>query len=189
MAVSYAEKGAYFTGFSLPDRDIYYDSITGRWHERATFDDGQLTGWRVGFMAAAYGRIIVGDSIDGRIGELDTNLYTEYGNTIFRRIRTQPLHNLGNAIFVVALELTMESGSGDLVTVDPQIRFRWSDDARTYSNQLSRSFGKLGEYFKRSIWRRLGRSPRFRVFEFTLTDPVNPTVIKLEAQLKGSSRG
>ena len=189
VAVSYAEKGAYFTGFSLPDRDIYYDSITGRWHERATFDDGQLTGWRVGFMAAAYGRIIVGDSIDGRIGELDTNLYTEYGNTIFRRIRTQPLHNLGNAISVVSLELTMESGSGDLVTVDPQIRFRWSDDARTYSNQLSRSFGKLGEYFKRSIWRRLGRSPRFRVFEFTLTDPVNPTVIKLEAQLKGSSRG
>ncbi|GAG16834.1 unnamed protein product, partial [marine sediment metagenome] len=31
VAVSYAEKGAYFTGFSLPDRDLYYDSISGRW--------------------------------------------------------------------------------------------------------------------------------------------------------------
>lgn len=189
IAVSYADKGAYFTGFSLPDRDIYYDSISGRWHERLSFEDGQLSAWRVGFMATAYGRVIVGDSIDGRIGELDAQLRTEYGNTIYRQLNIQPLSNLGNAIFVSALELTMESGSGDLVTIDPQVRMSYSDDAKTYGSELSRSFGKMGEYFKRVFWRRLGRIPRFRVFQFVMTDPVNPTIIKLEADLKGSTRG
>jgi hypothetical protein len=189
VAVNYAEKGAYFTGFSLPDRDIYYDSISGKWHERISFDNGQFTPWRVGFMATAYGRVIVGDSIDGRIGELDSDLYTEYGDTIFRVIIIQPLANLGNAIFVNALELTMQSGSGDLSIVDPMIRMSYSDDAYTYSSELSRSFGKIGEYFKRVIWRRLGRIPRFRVFRFVMTDAVNPTIIKLEADLRGSSRG
>ena len=140
-------------------------------------------------MATAYGRVIVGDSIDGRIGELDSDLYTEYGLSIFRAIIIQPLTNQGNAIFVSELELTMESGSGDLTTTEPQIRLAWSDDAKTYSSELSRSFGRMGEYFKRVIWRRLGRIPRLRVFRFVMTDPVNPTVIKLEAKLRGSSRG
>ena len=189
VGVSYAKRGAYFTGFSLPDRDIYYDSISGRWAERVTLDNGQLTAWRVGFMATAYGRVIVGDSIDGRIGELDNDLYTEYGNTIYREITTQPLANLGNAIFVVSLEITMESGAGDLVVIDPVVRHSWSDNAKTYSSELSRKMGKLGEYTKRIIWRRMGRIPRFRVFRFIMTDAVNPTVIKLEADLKGSSRG
>ena len=189
IGVSYAEAGAYFSGFSLPDTDLYYDSISGRWHERKTFDEGQLTGWRVGFLGQAYGRTVVGDSIDGRIGELDRDLYTEYDNTILRRIRTQPFANLGNAIFVPSLELTMESGVGDLVTEDPLVRMRTSDDARTYSSELSRKIGKMGEYFKRCIWRRLGRIPRFRIFEFTVTDPVKPVVIKLEANLKGSVNG
>lgn len=189
IGVSYAEKGAYFAGFSLPDRDIYYDTISGRWHERNTFVDGQLTGWRVGFMATAYGRVIVGDSIDGRIGELDSTLYTEYGDTIFRRIRIQPLTNMGNNIFVKAMELTMESGVGDFVTRDPQIRRRISDNAKTYGNETTRDIGRQGEFEKRAVWRREGRVPNFRVYEFTMTDPVNPTVIKLVADLAGSSRG
>jgi len=189
LAVSYAEKGAYFTGFSLPDRDIYYDSISGRWHERTSFAESQFTAWRVGFMATAYGRVIVGDAIDGRIGELDSDLYTEYGDTILRAIIIQPLMNMGNSIFVNSIELTMEAGVGDLTTVDPLIRMAWSDDAKTYSSELTRKIGKMGEYFKRTIWRRLGRIPRFRVFRFVMSDPVNPTIIKLEADLKGSSRG
>lgn len=189
IGVSYAEKGAYFTGFSLPDRDIYYDSISGRWHERNTFITGQLTGWRVGFMASAYGRIIVGDSIDGRIGELDSTLYTEYGDTIFRRFTIQPLTNQGNSIFVKAMELTMEAGAGDFVTRDPQIRRRYSNDAKKYGNETTRAIGRQGETNKRAIWRREGRIPNYRVFEYTMTDPVNPTVIKLTADLGGSTNG
>jgi hypothetical protein len=189
VAVSYAEKGAYFSGFSLLDTDIYYDSITGRWHERKTFDEGQLSGWRVGFIAKAYGRVIVGDSIDGRIGELDSNLYTEYSQTIFRRVTIQPLTNLGNAIFIPSLELTMESGTGDVETLEPLIRMRWSNDAKTYKSETARKIGRMGEFMKRQIWRRLGRIPRFRIFEFTMTDPVKPVIIKLEAKLKGSANG
>jgi len=187
IGVSYAEKGAYFTGFSLSDTDIYYDSITNRWHERSTIIDGQLSGWRVGFMATAYGRVIVGDSIDGRIGELDSGLYTEYGDTIFRRFRVQPFSNQGDTIFVPEIELRVESGVGDLTTEEPLMRMRFSDDAKTYSSETTRKMGKIGEYFKRCIWRRQGRIPWFRVYEFTMTDPVKPDVIGLYLRPKGSS--
>jgi hypothetical protein len=186
-SVSYADSGAYFSAFALPDTDFYYDSISSRWHERRSFNSGLTTGSRVAFMAQAYGRVVVGDVIDGRIGELDLDLYTEYGNTIFRRITGQPFSNQSNSFSIPSLELTMEAGVGDATTVNPEVRMRYSDDGRTYSNELSRKIGKIGEYFKRTIWRRLGRVPRFRTFEFTVTDPVKATVIKLEAGLKGST--
>jgi hypothetical protein len=188
-AVSYADSGAYFSGFALPNTNFFYDSISGRWHERRSFSGGQTQRWRGGFMAQAYGRVIVGDILDGRIGELDMSVYSEYGNTIFRRIRLQPLFNLGNAIFASSMELTMESGVGDLEVIEPKIRMRHSDDAKKWSNELKRNIGRMGEYAKRAIWRRLGRIPRFRIFEFTMTDPVKPVIIKLELKLKGSSNG
>ena len=83
----------------------------------------------------------------------------------------------------------MEAGVGDLTTKDPQIRRRYSDDAKTYGNETTRSIGKIGESEKRAVWRREGRIPNYRVFEYTMTDPVNPTVIKLTADLGGSTSG
>jgi hypothetical protein len=45
--------------------------------------------------------------------------------------------------------------------------------------------GKKGEYQRRAIWRRLGRSERFDVYRFTLDEPVKPVVIQLTADIRG----
>lgn len=59
---------------------------------------------------------------------------------------------------------------------DPQLMLRWSDDnGETWSNQLSASMGKVGEYRKRVIFRRLGQA-RERIFEISISDPVKRVI-------------
>ena len=194
FAYTYAQNGAFFVGFSVGDRTFEFNTITSLWNERSSQVLNELgqtitTRWRANSVITAYSRVIVGDSQDGRLGVLNPDVYTEYDNEIIRTFTTQPFADQGNVLTVSQLELTVESGVGDLTTTDPVIRMSYSDDARKFNNELPRFMGKIGEFNKRCIWRRLGRVPRYRVFKFVMSDPVKPVVIKLEAQARGYAIG
>lgn len=194
FAYSYAQNGAYFVGFSLPTRTFEYNTITGKWNERKSqiINSKGLTEtirWRVNSIVTAYNRVLCGDSQDGRIGSVEVDTYTEYSDEIIRTVALQPLSDLGNAISVSSLEATFESGVGDLTVLNPQIRLTTSKDGRSFNDELSRSLGGIGEYNKRQIWYRLGRFPRMTVFKLTMSDPVKPVFIKLEASIRTSNRG
>lgn len=188
FSYSYAQDGAYFVGFSFPTRTFEYNTITGLWNERKSqiVNSKGLTEvirWRVNSIITAYNRVLCGDSQDGRIGSIDIDIYTEYNEEVIRVISTQPFSDLGNAISVTRLEATFESGVGDLVTIDPQIRMSTSPDGKSFNDEQLRSIGKIGEYERRAIWRKLGRFPRFTVMRFIMSDPVKPVFIKLEAKI------
>jgi hypothetical protein len=136
----------------------------------------------------AYNKILCGDIIDGRIGELDPDVYTEYGNPIIRRVATQPFQNNMQSVFFPSLELTVESGVGNDAVADPQIVLERSKDGKTWSGPIARSIGKIGEYNRRAIWRRNGRAARFEIFRFTLTDAVKPVIIQLTANIIGGDK-
>ena len=194
FAYSYAQNGAYFVGFSLPTATFEYNTVTGLWNERKSqiINSKGLTEtirWRVNSIVTAYNRVLCGDSIDGRLGSVEVDTYSEYGGEIIRVVSVQPLSDLGNAITVSEIEATMESGVGDLYVENPQIRLSTSDDGRVFGNELNRSIGAVGEYFKRAIWYKLGRFPRFAVFKFVMSDKVKPVFIKLEANVRGGHRG
>lgn len=194
FAYSYAQDGAYFVGFSLPTRTFEYNVITGKWNERKSqiVNSKGVTEnirWRVNSIATAYNKVLCGDSQDGRIGNINIDIYSEYDNEIIRSFATQPLSNLGNSVAVSSLEITMESGVGDLYVEDPKIRMSSSQDSKKFNNELSRSIGKVGEFFKRAIWYRLGRFPRWAVFRFVMSDKVKPVVIKLEANVRSLGIG
>jgi hypothetical protein len=180
---AYASKGAYFIGFALPATTLVYDTTSQRWHERKSFLEGNLGALRVSSVVKAYNNILCGDIIDGRIGQFDQSVYTEYGNTIVRRVATQPFQNNMQSVFFPSLELTVESGVGNEAVVDPQIVLERSKDGKTWSGPIARSIGKIGEYTRRAIWRRNGRAARFEVFRFTLTDAVKPVIIQLTANI------
>src|ERR1700742_3857138 len=60
---------------------------------------------------------------------------------------------------------------------EPQVNLRWSDDGgHTWSNYQARGVGFAGDYKKRVLWRRLGRS-RDRVYELSITDPISARII------------
>ena len=184
FAWSYAKKGAYFVGFSIPSTTLVFDVISGRWHERKSNVNGDTIRSRINSVTSAYGLTLVGDSQDGRIGSLDNNVYTEYDNAIIRRVASQPFQNNMQSFTVPSIELTMESGVGNKAAVNPQVIMDISSDGgKTFKDERARSIGKIGEYNKRSIWRRNGRVARFDVFRFTFSEPVKPVIIQLTADI------
>lgn len=181
FSFSYADKGAYFVGFTIDEFTIVYDIVSQRWHERKSSVNAIDVRWRVNSLVTAYGRVLVGDSQDGRIGELSSSIYTEYGDNIRRVIATQPFANMGKSVKIPMIEITVESGVGNVDRIDPEISMDVSKNGKTYDYERSRKMGKAGEYEKRAIWYRNGRFPRFAIFRFKMSDPVKPVIIKAEA--------
>jgi hypothetical protein len=84
-----------------------------------------------------------------------------------------------------SLQLDCETGVG-LSTgqgSDPQVMLRWSDDGgHTYSNEHWSQIGKIGQYYRRVFWRRLGMTLKLRdrVYELSGTDPVKIAIMGAE---------
>jgi hypothetical protein len=84
--------------------------------------------------------------------------------------------------YILGLQADLSSIS---TTTNPQAMLRWSNDGgSTWSKEYWVSIGQLGKYKNRAIWRRLGMA-RDRVFEVSITDPVNAVIIG--ANLKASA--
>ena len=191
---TFSISGTSFVGFTfnsvnIPDRTFVFNvtasTLTGQhvWHEQQT--GIQESGWRVASLDFVYDKLLVSDLMDGRVGYLDANVYTEYGETILREKVTGPFSADGRSIYVGALELTVDSGQGTSSGqgVDPLVMLDFSDDgARNFSSNTNRSMGKIGEYRRRVEWRRLGRVPAHRVWRLRVSDPVRVAFIKLEGR-------
>jgi hypothetical protein len=179
----YAEDGAFFVGFTIGNKTFCYDDVTGIWHQRSSRFDNADVQFRVSTMVPAYGRVVVGDLADGRVGELRKDLYQEYGITIFRPVATRPFDNDGNPIFIRNIEAVMETGGGTNEE-GGNIALSWSTNgARRFNNALPRTLGKAGEYIERPIWRQINRVPRSIVLRFEFSGNVKPTFLKLEADV------
>jgi len=190
---TYAEGGNFFVGFTfesntIPSKTFVYDATTsalsGRseWHERQSgIKDNR---WRVNSIIRAFGKHLVFDQLDGRIGELDLDTFDEYGDPLLWSKSTEPFNNGGIAMFAGEIELFMETGQG-LTSgqgSDPQVRMDFSDDGgNTFSSEFSRSYGKIGVRQQRTIWRRQGRFPISRVLRFTGTCPAKRNILMLQA--------
>jgi len=69
---------------------------------------------------------------------------------------------------------------------DPEVMLRWSDDGgHTWSNEHWASVGKIGQYYRRVFWRRLGMTLKLRdrVYEISGTDPVKTVIVGAELLL------
>ena len=60
---------------------------------------------------------------------------------------------------------------------------QYSDDnGRSWSSERWRSIGEQGEYRHELVWHALGTFKN-RMFRFTMSDPINWTLIKLSANI------
>ncbi len=191
-AFTWSDRGSYFAAFTIrsnvtASKTFVYDSATDVWHERQTGVNDNS--WRVTCILSVYGLLLCGDIVDGRIGYMDKNTYQDYGEVRFRMRTCRPFFSEELPIFQGQMELTMETGVGITASneedppnqgQDPQIRLSYSDNGgRTWSYEMSRSYGKIGEFFCLPTWRRLGLIPRHRVLRFISTEPVKTVLIKL----------
>lgn len=184
VAYSYQDQGHSFWVIYFPtaNHTWVYDVATGQWHERGYWSatNGIFTAHRSQNHIFANGQHLVGDWASGKIYIMSIANYTDRDNLI-RRVRRAPHISTENEwIQHHRLQIDMETGLGPTPPLtdglgnprDPEINLRWSDDGgHVWSNIHTLGVGKVGNYLKRVIFRRLGRS-RDRVYEVSCSDPI-----------------
>lgn len=165
-AYTYQQGGHHFYVLSFGAATWVYDINTQLWHQRAyrNTTTGELERHRGEGHAVYSGRHVVGDYADGRLYALDPLTFTDDGDEIYQeRAWHQRSDSPAMADFLFG-QLYAEMGlglDGDQPSdwADPQVWLSWSNDGgKTWSNEHARSLGRIGEYKKRAIWRRMGRA-------------------------------
>jgi len=68
---------------------------------------------------------------------------------------------------------------------NPQVMLDWSDDnAKTWSNQRTASFGLVGQYRQRVKFFKLGQA-RDRIYRVSISDPVKRVIIGANLEAEG----
>ena len=178
FAWKFRKNAFYQITFPTENVTLECNITTGLWHRRMSGASGRYRGNCYLF---AWGKHLIGDSLNGKVYQIDPETYTEDGEEI-RRIHTLPPVRSRNGVDAMAhnrLTLLMKCGFGldaDVVGSDPQISLSYSDDGEmTWSKERTASVGKIGEYSKRVAWRRLGGAIN-RSYRVMITDPVEMVV-------------
>jgi hypothetical protein len=190
LAYTYQQDGHSFYVLIFPTANTtwVYDAATQAWHERAGWNNGSFTRHRSNCQMAFNSEVIVGDFENGNIYAFDLDDYSDNGQIQkwLRSWRALPTgqNNLKRTAHH-SLQLDVETGVGLNVGQgsDPEVMLRWSDDGgHTWSNYHTASIGKIGEYYRRVFWRRLGMTLKLRdrVYELSMTDPVKVAIMGAE---------
>lgn len=197
VAYSYQDQGHGFYVLFFPTAEVLptgtkshtwvFDVATGMWHERGFWDPvmGEYQGhhsWNHVFFSNKH---LVGDWSSGNLYNMSIDLLDDAGDEI-RRVRRAPhVSTEQKWMFHSQLQVFLESGLGPTPPLtdgagdarDPIISLRWSDDGgHTWSNEQQAGAGQVGQYKKRVIWRRLGRS-RDRIYEIIMSDPIEWRIV------------
>ena len=190
IGYTYQQDGHSFYVLIFPqaDRTWVYDVATQAWHERAGFANGDFTRHRSNCQAFFQGDVLVGDYQNANVYSFDLDDFSDNGSIQkwLRSWRALPTgqNNLKRTA-QHSLQLDLETGVGLNLGQgsDPQVMLRWSDDGgHTWSSEHWVSIGKIGEFYRRAIWRRLGMTMKLRdrVYEVSGTDPVKIAVVGAE---------
>jgi hypothetical protein len=188
------DRGHTFYVLYFPSGNLtwVYDLTTQMWHKRLFWNTQQ--GTYVAHLARchmyAFGKHLVGDRQSGTIYDMSQNYFDDNG-TVIRRMRRAPhISTEQQWIFHKWLQIDAETGIGPTINDalgqprEPQGFLRWSDDGgHTWGNYHTLNFGLIGQYKRRAIQRRMGKS-RDRVYEFTCTDPISWRIV--DAYLKAN---
>ena len=181
-AFTYTQYGHLFYVLTFPTNMATWvlDITTGEWHERESYG---LTRWRPISSAHAYGKVYVQDYQTGKIGYLDIDTYTDWGDTQRMEFTFQDIYSTGRRMKHRRLEMICETGVGTVSGqgVDPQFTLEYSDDSgKTWETLPTKSLGGVGEYKTQLEWWALGQS-RYRQYRASISDPVK--VVIADAQL------
>ena len=193
IAYTYQQDGHAFYVLIFPSANTtwVYDVSTQAWHERAGFVNGAFTRHRSNCQMSFNNEIILGDFENGNIYAFDLEVYADNGQ-IQKWLRTwRALPTGQNNLKRTAqhsLQLDCESGVGLNLGQgsDPEVMLRWSDDGgHTWSNEHWAKIGKIGQFYRRVFWRRLGMTLKLRdrVYELSATDPVKIAIVGAELLL------
>jgi hypothetical protein len=166
-AFTWSRKGHVFYAITGTGFTHVYNTVTGRWHERASYG---LSRWRASCHAKLAGMDLFGDYDANRIYRMTDEDHDEAGEPLVMTVQTPPIHAFPGRLQFHELHVDVVPGVGrnssDPAQADPKLMIDWSDDGgHHWSTQRQESLGAEGERLKRVVSRRMGvaRSRTYRL--------------------------
>lgn len=186
FAVKYGESGSSFVAITIPNNATFvFDEASKEWHQRESISNNLPVEWRVSHIIKGYGELLVLDSLSNKIGIIDKEVYSEYGEAFRGRFTLPPIDNGGLPFSTDAFELVGETGNGLDDDIEPEVLLSWSDNgSRSFGDSISEGFGKIGEYETRAIWTQLGQAQRQRQFRVNVSGAYKWAFSKVEAVIE-----
>lgn len=166
-AYTYHEQGQIFYVLTIPTRlkTWVFESQTRTWHQRSSYQSG-AQGQDIGSTSMFFANeTLVSDWLNGNIYHLSRSHSSEQSQPIVRRVRLPTVTNARGLFTLSAVEFDMKRGVGKAAgdDTDPVAWLRYSRDGgntwHTHPDQPS--LGKIGEFYKRIRFARLGRGREF----------------------------
>jgi len=161
--------------FPTGNQSWLYDGLSNCWSE---LEDTNGNRHRAELGVNYLDKIIVTDYENGNLYRLAADVYTDNGDPLYMELISRHIAKSDVRITIDKLQLDMETGVG-LATgqgSDPQIMMSISKDGgHTYGTEQWCSFGAIGNFKARAIWRRLGQA-RDWTFKFRISDPVKRVI-------------
>ena len=152
---------------------LVYNIKARAWETRELLDG---TAWRVGGHGILGNKNIGGSRLQAQSLELDLSTFTDVGQEMIRRRRTQIIHQNNYELDFWSLVLDVTTATTISPSANPLIKMRYSNDGgQTWSDWLFESLGRIGETQHRVKWDKLGAG-RNRVFEFECSEDLNLTI-------------
>lgn len=164
----------YQINFPTAGKSWLYDASTTMWSQLEFGFQGERH--RAEMQVVFNDATLVADYANGNIYKVEPDIYTDNGTPIAREIIGKHFFANYRYVAIHRLQVDFETGIGLPNNTVPQVMLQTSrDNGRTFGNELWQSIGKIGEYFTRVIWWRLGTARDF-VFKLRVTDPVKVVI-------------
>lgn len=165
----------YQINFSSAKASWLYDGASNAWSELKSG-----TGRHRGEIATNYlNRTVVTDYDNGKIYNLDGDVYTDNGDEIVSELVSKHVFSNLERYIISELQVDLEAGVG-LATgqgSDPQIMLQISKDGgHTWGAERWVSMGKIGKFMQRAKWNRLGQARNW-TFKLKISDPVKRVLL------------
>lgn len=175
-AIVYMHDGHAFWQLSSSDFTFVYDLTNSVWMER---NSAGMEFSRIESAIYANGLWITGDFATGKIGKIDGNAFSEYGDSLTWEITSLPAHDFPAHKTVASTEFNFIAGTGKgngltPIETDPLIDISWSDDGgASFKFPVQRKLGKLGINNQVIAVNRSGQASQYgRVWRLRVSDPV-----------------
>ena len=180
---AWADAGRFFYALSCDAWTRVWDSKTGQWHTRRSYN---LNRWRIGPVTQFVNRIIAGDYDSGQLYEMSYSAYDEAGNNLVMEIITPTVHAFPYRLNFNGLYIDAATGTGLNSTDDheasPKMLVSWSDDSgNSWSAERERDLHGLGQNLNRvqPIYRMGRAGQKGRQFRFRMSSPVQKMMMQI----------
>jgi len=175
-AFAYMKSGHAFYQINFPsaNKSWLYDAQSNSWSEVQSGDGRHRGEIQQNYLNESY----VTDYDNGKIYRLDEDIYTDDGEPIVREFISRH-QATGDFSHFGQMWIEMEAGVGLISGQGSQPKIMMSvsrDGGHTYGAEVVREIGRIGEYRRRAVFNRVGRS-RDWLYKFRITDPVKTVFV------------